>query len=90
MEVTGHKLVFHTVTDNYTEYGSLSELETVLSAYDFLRCNACYLVNPQHIKQLNTKKLLVILSNDEQLKISQAKRKSFISDLTNWLGQGKS
>lgn len=89
VEVTGHKLVFHTLADNYTEYGSLSELETVLSAYNFMRCNACYLVNPQHIKQLNTKNLLVILSNDEQLKISQTKRKSFVSELTNWLGQGK-
>ncbi len=89
VEVTGHKLVFHTTQGNYTEYGSLSELEMILRAYDFMRCNACYLVNPQHIKQLNTKDLLVILSNDEPLKISQTKRKSFISELTNWLGQRK-
>lgn len=89
VEVTGHKLVFHTLQDTYTEYGSLSELQTVLSTYSFMRCNACYLVNPQHIKQLNSKNLLVILSNDEQLKISQTRRKAFVSELTNWLGQGK-
>lgn len=89
VEVSGHKLLFHTFQDTCTEYGSLSELETLLSAYGFMRCNACYLVNPQHIKQVNTKNLLVILANGDQLKISQTRRKAFISALTNWLGQGK-
>lgn len=55
-----------------------------------MRCNACYLVNPQFIKKVNSRDLLVTLSNDETLKISQTRRKGFINELTNWLGQGKS
>ena len=89
VDVSGHKLSYHTVNGVYTELGSLSDLERVLSAYDFMRCNACYLVNPRHIRQIKSKELLVLLSNGETLKISQTKRKSFISELTNWMGQGK-
>ena len=89
VEVSGHKLSYHTVNGVYTELGSLSDLEKVLSTYDFMRCNACYLVNPRHIRQIKSKELLVLLSNGETLKISQTKRKSFISELTNWMGQGK-
>lgn len=89
VEVHGHKLEYHTVDGLYTDYGSLNDLEQVLKAYDFMRCNSCYLVNPHHIKRVNGKDLTVVLSNDEVLKISQAKRKQFVSDITNWLGQGK-
>ena len=89
VEVSGHKLTFHTKDGLYLEHGSLSDLEKDLLPHDFMRCNACYLVNPRHIQQVNTKDLLLTLVNGEQLKISQAKRKNFISDLTNWMGQGK-
>lgn len=89
IEVHGHKLAYHTVSQVYTAYGSLGELEKVLQAYHFMRCNACFLVNPQHIIQVNNKELIAVLSNGEELKISQSRRKSFISELTNWLGQGK-
>ena len=89
VEVHGHKLTYHTVDAVYAEYGSLGDLERVLHAYDFMRCNACFLVNPHHIKQVNNKELLAVLSNGEELKISQSRRKSFISELTNWMGQGK-
>jgi len=89
VEVHGHKLAYHTVDGVYTEYGTLGDLEKILHAYDFMRCNACFLVNPHHIRQVNNKELLAILSNGEELKISQSRRKSFISELTNWLGQGK-
>lgn len=89
VEVHGHKLTYHTTDAVYAEYGSLGDLEKVLHAYDFMRCNACFLVNPHHIRQVNNKELLAVMSNGEQLKISQSRRKSFISELTNWMGQGK-
>ena len=89
IEVSGHKLTYHTQQGVFAENGSLRDLEKMLAAYGFMRCNACYLVNPQHIRQLKTRELLVLLSNGETLKISHARRKSFISELTNWMGQGK-
>ncbi len=89
VEVHGHKLDYHTTEGVYSAYGSLNDLESVLHSYHFMRCNACYLVNPQFIKSVNTRDLLVMLSNGEALKISQTRRKGFINELTNWLGQGK-
>lgn len=90
VEVRGHKLTYHTADHLLSEYGSLSDLEKVLKTYDFMRCNACYLVNPKHIRQVNSKELTVLLSNGEALKISQPRRKGFIHEFTNYLGQGKS
>lgn len=88
VEVSGHKLEYHTVENVYVEYGSMRKLEETLSAYDFMRCNACYLVNPKHITQVRNRDLTILMSNGEVLKISQPRRKSFISELTDWLGQG--
>lgn len=89
IDVSGHKLTWHTVNGNYSEYGSLSDLETMLKPLNFMRCNSCFLVNPNYIARVNTVEQTVILANGEELKISQPKRKSFITELTNWLGQGK-
>ena len=89
VEVQGHKLKYHTMENVYVEYGSLTELEKVLNIYNFVRCNSCYLVNLQYIKRVINKDLTILLTNGEKLKISQPRRKLFISELTNWLGQGK-
>jgi DNA-binding LytR/AlgR family response regulator len=88
IEVCGHKLAYHTENGVAYEYGSLSNLETLLKGNHFMRCNSCYLVNPKFIEKINSNELLVVMKNGETLKISQPRRKSFISELTNWLGQG--
>lgn len=89
IDVAGHKLTWHTVNGNYSEYGSLSDLEAMLNSHNFMRCNACYLVNPNYIARVNSIGQTVVLANGEELKISQPKRKAFLTELTNWLGQGK-
>lgn len=88
IEVRGHVLSYHTEKGVLTEYGSLSALEKQLSPYDFMRCNACYLLNPNFIVSVNG--LTVCMANGDELKISQPKRKSFMDSFTNWLGQRKS
>lgn len=87
IEVHGHKLSYHTDMGILTENGSLTRLEETLRANNFMRCNACYLVNPRHIASI--KKYTVFLDNGDALNISQPKRKNFIDELTNWMGQGK-
>lgn len=89
IEVSGHKLTWHTTNGNYSEYGSLSDVETMLKNHNFMRCNSCFLVNPEYIARVNNIEQSVILVNGEELKISQPKRKKFLTELTNWLGQGK-
>lgn len=87
IEVRGHKLSYHTDMGVLTENGSLTKLEETLRANSFMRCNACYLVNPRHIASI--KKYTVFMDNGDELNISQPKRKNFIDELTNWMGQGK-
>ena len=40
-----HKLVSHTVNETLETYGTLKQVEAVLSGANFVRCNQCYLVN---------------------------------------------
>lgn len=87
IEVSGHKLSFHTSRGVLTEHGSLGSLEEQLQDSNFMRCNSCYLLNPKYIADVRG--MTVTMQDGTELKISQPKRKKFINDLTNWLGQGK-
>lgn len=87
VEVRGHKLQYHTDKGVLTENGSLRDLSVVLESCNFLRCNACYLVNPKYITSVNG--FTVLMVNGDELKISQPKRKEFMNELTNYLGQGR-
>lgn len=89
IEVRGHKLVWHTTGGLFFEYASMAATEDLLKSYNFMRCNSCYLVNPRFIKAASGSKLTVELTNGEELRISQPRRKQFIKEFTNWLGQGK-
>jgi len=87
VEVSGHKLTYHTTNGIVLGFGSLSDLEKNLKNYHFMRCNSCYLVNPRFIALVQG--LDIIMRDGSELKISQPKRKQFMNDLTNWLGQGR-
>jgi DNA-binding LytR/AlgR family response regulator len=85
IEVMNHILYYHTVQNTYPGYGSLTELEEQLRKKNFMRCNACYLVNPAYISAVKGQN--VVMMNGDELKISQPKRKKFIDELTDYLGQ---
>lgn len=84
VEVRGHKLTFVTSHGNFTKNGSIKEVEERLKESRFLRCNSCYLVNPQHINA--TKGYIVSMRNGDELKISQPRKKDFMNELISYLG----
>lgn len=84
IEVIKHKLFFHTVSDVFESNGSLGQMEKLLSAKNFVRCNHCYLVNLWYVKGVNG--FLIDLSGEE-LVISQQKRKEFMSALNRYLAR---
>jgi len=86
IEVMGHKLTFHTAEGELDGSGSLAELENKLKGDAFVRCNNCYLVNLRYISSVE--QYNVIMSNGDVLKISQPKKKSFMSAFAEWLGKG--
>lgn len=86
IEVMSHKLLYHTDEETITATGSLTELEEKLKPYSFMRCNSCYLINPKYIRSVQGHN--VHMQNGDSLKISHPKRKKFMSELADWLGQG--
>lgn len=86
IEVMGHKLLYHTDEETITATGSLTELEEKLRPYSFMRCNSCYLLNPKYIQSVQGHN--VLMQNGDLLKISHPKRKKFMLELADWLGQG--
>lgn len=75
VEVRNHLLTYHTPDADYDQYGTMAELEQALSAQGFARCNSCYLVNLQHVREV--KGLTAYLYGDVELRISQPRRKAF-------------
>lgn len=86
VEVVGHKLIYYTSDSEYSGTGSLSELESKLSEFSFMRCNSCYLVNPKYISMVSG--FTVKMANGAELAISHPKKKAFMQELADWLGKG--
>ena len=84
IEVQGHKLIFHTEDGIFTGSGTLLEAEEKLREKGFLRCNKCYLVNQKHIAAIRGNTL--VMSGGEELQISRLRKKTFMSELTECMG----
>ena len=83
IEVTNHQLTYHTVEGDYEQYGAMGALEKQLAGKGFARCNSCYLVNLQHVREVHGYTLR--LSDGTDLKISQPKKKTFTGLLDAYL-----
>lgn len=84
IEVSRHYLVYHTEEGEIKARGTLDALEKQLASENFVRCNACYLVNMKYITEVSGENLVV---SGDVLKISRAKKKTFMQTLTNFLGK---
>lgn len=83
IEVYNHKLFIHTEQGVYTATGTLNMLEKCLNMDSFARCNSGYLVNLQHVKQIEQEEVLV---GNERLKIGRTRKKIFLQALTDYVG----
>ena len=85
IEVSGHNLIFHLVNGVKQVRGSLTNLETKLNKFNFSRCNNPYLVNLKYVTSFKGEYIYIL--NNDKIRISQTKRKSFLSDLNNYIGE---
>ena len=81
IETDGHHVVFHTLSGDYRQYNSLSNLEAELENMGFARCNSCYLVNLWYVKSI---KGYTVFLDDRELRISQPRKKAFLNSLAEW------
>lgn len=63
----------------------MKELEEQLAPYGFFRCHASYLVNSRAIQRIGASELL--LKDGTQIPVSQRRRKEFLYELSNYIGE---
>lgn len=86
VEISRHRLTWHTTHGEIADWGSMEAVRSKLSAKIFSRCHVSYLVNLQHVKE--TKKDTVVVGN-EILPVSRSQKKSFYADLAAYLGEDR-
>lgn len=79
VEISNHKMIYHTLNGDFRGTGTLKKLEEDLQEDYFVRCNSCYLVNLQYVSQV--KGLEVTVDNDV-LQMSHPKKKAFLEALS--------
>lgn len=85
IEISGHRMVYHTTDGTIKAYGNLKEVESVLSGKMFVRCNSCYLINLNYVYAIRG--YTVVVDGDE-LQISRPRKKAFVQAVNDYLGGG--
>lgn len=83
LEVVNHDVLIHTDSETYRQWGSLKPFEEQLKGANFVRCNACYLVNLKYVRGISGDSVLV---DGEKLIVSKPKRKDFLAALAQYRG----
>ncbi len=85
IESQGHRLIYHTVHEQYeSTCNSMKEIEEKLKGENFFRCNKGYLVNLAHVKGIQEGYAIVC---DSKLLISRNRKSEFQKALTNYVGE---
>ena len=75
VEVRGHKLTYHTTRGPIEIWGTMKAAAAELEPLGFAACNACYLVNLDHVTGLSGEYVRV---GEESLKMSRGKSRDFV------------
>ena len=88
VEVSSHKLTYHTEDGNFRVWGNLCDVEKILPADAFSKCNSCYLVSLRHVVSVDGEDITVSDSCEKEvLKMSRLRKKDFLSALAGYLGR---
>lgn len=79
VEVHSHTVDYYTYSGVSTVTGTLKTVEERLKNDYFVRCNSCYLVNLRHVTGIKDDAVIV---EGHSLKISRAKKKEFLNQLS--------
>lgn len=83
VEVSGHKLTYHTAEGDYVVYASMKSAEEQLNPQVFCRCNNCYLVNLNYVTAIDG---LWVTLGETSLQISRSRKNAFVRQLNDFLG----
>lgn len=85
VEVTGHKLLWHTAHGDFAMCGNLGKLENELPKSVFVRINSCYIINMKYVTLVKAQTVTV---GGEELQISQSRKKKFLGAMAEYIGDG--
>lgn len=85
IEISGHRMIYHTTNGTIKAYGNLKEIESILDGRMFVRCNSCYLINLNFVHAIRG--FIVVVDTDE-LQISRPRKKAFVQAVNDYLGGG--
>jgi DNA-binding LytR/AlgR family response regulator len=83
LESSGHTMIVHAESGDYSFRSTMKEMEEKLSGESFVRGNSGYLINLAHVQQVRQN---VAVVSGEELVISRPKKKAFMEALTDYLG----
>ena len=86
VEIADHSLMYHMASEVIVATGHLYEVENILIAAGFFRCNRCYLVNLKYVSSVTDND--VVMGGGQQLQISRNRRKEFLDALADYLCGG--
>lgn len=82
IESQNHSLIFHSERGEFVSSGKLSEMEELLAAHHFFRCNKGYLVNLEYVDGIQNNCALI---QGRQLSISRYRKSEFMAALTQYI-----
>lgn len=83
LEVSGHYVVYHTMSEDITEYSTLKEVQKRIDRAYFVQCNRSFLVNLKYVDAVNRESVIV---DGTEIFISRKMRHSFLSATMDFWG----
>ena len=83
LETSNRLLLYHTSSGTYSVRSTMQSAQQELEKYHFEKCNQCYLVNLQHVTDVQDDTVTVA---GEVLEMSRRSKKSFLSALVAYIG----
>lgn len=85
LEVRDHTVTYYLDNRQLQENRGISALEKELKPKGFFRCHQSFLVNQKHIVRIENDQL--IMTNQMRIPISKHRRKQFLQDVLNYVGE---
>lgn len=88
VEISRHRLVYHTSHGDFNATGTLKTVEAKLGdgCANFVRCNSCYLVNLRYVTSIRGN--VAVVGGDELL-ISHPRHREFLKAVNDYFGGGR-
>lgn len=82
-EIYNRQILLHTTTENVEYYESLSDIFDELKGCNFIKPGKSYVVNLEHIKNIN--KNFLIMSNGDKILIGRTYKKDVVTQYLNFM-----